>query len=327
MIVFEAFAKELIHVYREHCNGEGVLPDSSQLMIWHNGRVINLNFNFYYDLIFMIMLGLKSYCAGIRCNNSDHAIAGRQAVAPLMFIGNHLIYQTLIINDMQIRVEAPPEVQEYIMKNESFSRSGDTYRGEGGDYITETENKHIKGHLSPGVPSIAHWIKASRNHEMLQRNRGSVFEKSSLKDPNLQESSIFRFDHEVQMLRCIIRDSGILAKPYDEIPLMALDRTYLHHDLVNFLFTARENYHKVLYNPDMEIKPVFVTYEDEKVYNDISTWKIEKIRRNIDAVLNELEDNDEYRNVYLRMKSANKQKLINFYEELKLAIKNGNAVR
>ena len=227
---------------------------------------------------------------------------------------------------MQIRVEAPPEVQEYIMKNESFSRSGDTYRGEGGDYITETENKHIKGHLSPGVPSIAHWIKASRNHEMLQRNRGSVFEKSSLKDPNLQESSIFRFDHEVQMLRCIIRDSGILAKPYDEIPLMALDRTYLHHDLVNFLFTARENYHKVLYNPDMEIKPVFVTYEDEKVYNDISTWKIEKIRRNIDAVLNELEDNDEYRNVYLRMKSANKQKLINFYEELKLTIKNSNAV-
>ena len=42
-------------------------------------------------------------------------------------------------------------------------------------------------------------------------------------------------------------------------------------------------------------------------------------------MLNELEDNDEYRNVYLRMKSANKQKLINFYE-LKLAIKNINAV-
>ena len=79
-------------------------------------------------------------------------------------------------------------------------------------------------------------------------------------------------------------DLGMLAKPYDEIPLMALDRTYLHHNLVNFLFTARENYHKVFYNPDMEIKPVFVTQEDEKVYNDVSTWKIEKIRRNIDAL-------------------------------------------
>ena len=61
--------------------------------------------------------------------------------------------------------------------------------------------------------------------------------------------------------------------------MMVLDRIlYLHHDLVNLIFTAKENYHKILYNPDMEIKPVFVNNEDEKVYNDISTWKIEKIR-------------------------------------------------
>ena len=84
--------------------------------------------------------------------------------------------------------------------------------------------------------------------------------------------------HEVQMLQCIICDSGILAKPYNEIPSMALDRIYLHHSLVNFLFTVKENYHKVLYNADMEIKPVFVTYKDEKVYNDFSTWKMEKTR-------------------------------------------------
>ena len=80
------------------------------------------------------------------------------------------------------------------------------------------------------------------------------------------------------MLWCLIHDSGILAKPYDEILLMALGRTYLHHNLVNFVFTARKN-HKVLYDSDMEIKWVFVTYEDEKVYN--STWKIEKARRNM----------------------------------------------
>ena len=148
MIVFEAFAKELIHVSIEHCNSEGVLPDNNRLMISCNEQVINPNFNFYYDLIFTIMLGVKSYCAGIQCDNSDYAIAGCQTVVPVMFIGNHLIYQTLIINDMQIRVEAPPEVQECIIKNESFSRSGNTYHGEGGDYITETENKHVKGHKS-----------------------------------------------------------------------------------------------------------------------------------------------------------------------------------
>ena len=49
------------------------------------------------------------------------------------------------------------------MKKKSFLRSGNTYRGEGGDYITETDNKHIKGHLRPGIPSIAH----CRNHKML----------------------------------------------------------------------------------------------------------------------------------------------------------------
>ena len=65
MIVYEVIAKELIHVYIEHCIDEGVLPDSSQLMIWRNERVINPNFNFCYDLIFTIMLGLKSYRAGI----------------------------------------------------------------------------------------------------------------------------------------------------------------------------------------------------------------------------------------------------------------------
>ena len=33
---------------------------------------------------------------------------------------------------MKIRVEAPSEVQEYIMKNKSFSRSGNIYNGERG---------------------------------------------------------------------------------------------------------------------------------------------------------------------------------------------------
>ena len=38
--------------------------------------------------------------------------------------------------------------------------------------------------------------------------------------------------------------------------------------------------------------------------------------KNIDAALNELENNDGYGIIYLRMKSANKQKLIFFCEEL-----------
>ena len=94
-------------------------------------------------------------------------MARRQAIAPLMFIGNHLIYQTILSNDMKERLECPKEVYDFITGNESFSRSGNEYRGEGGDFITENENKHIKGHLGSGVPTLQHWIRASRNHEKL----------------------------------------------------------------------------------------------------------------------------------------------------------------
>ena len=130
-------------------------------------------------------------------------MAGRQAIALLMFIGNHLIYQTILLNDMKERLEAPKEVYDFITGNESFSRSGDEYRGKGGDYIKENENKHIKGHLGPGVPTLQHGIRASRNHEELQANCVAGFKRAGLKNPGLQSSSIFKFDIEVQVLRAI----------------------------------------------------------------------------------------------------------------------------
>ena len=132
-----------------------VSPGSSQLIIWHDEWVRNRNF--YYDFIFTIMLGLKSYC--VYCDEEE-------------------------------------------------------------DYITEAENKHGKGHLGPGVGIIAHWIKASRYYKMFEQNHYSVLKKVSLKDPNLQQSSIFKFDHKVQMLPWLICDWGILANHYEEIQLL-----------------------------------------------------------------------------------------------------------
>ena len=71
---------------------------------------------------------------------------------------------------MKIRAEAPPEIQQYIAQNESFSVSGDPFHGEGGDYITETKNKHLKSNLSPGVPTLQNWVAASRSHKLLRNN-------------------------------------------------------------------------------------------------------------------------------------------------------------
>ena len=168
---------------------------------------------------------------------------------------------------------------DFITSSKSFTRSGDEYRGEGGDFITENENKHIKGHLGLGVPTLQHWIRAIRNHEKLKGNCVDVFERTGLKDPGLQSGSIFKFDIKVQMLRTIICDSSILDDCYSQL-LKAIDGTLLHHDLVNFMYIAMENYNLLIENQEADLQPVFVIYEDENIYNDVKTWIVEKIWKN-----------------------------------------------
>ena len=87
---------------------------------WQNKKVINPSYNFYYDLVFNLLLGLKCFRAGIRKNNSDYVMAGRRKAAPIMSIGKHVIYKSLILNDMKIRVEAPAEVRNSINQTNLF---------------------------------------------------------------------------------------------------------------------------------------------------------------------------------------------------------------
>ena len=98
---------------------------------------------------------------------------------------------------MKIRVQTLKELADYIGRNESFSRSGDTLRGEGGDYVTEKENRHLKSHLPPGVPTLQSWIISSRNHQKLVKNREEVFKKAGVTDPATKSNSIFNFENEV----------------------------------------------------------------------------------------------------------------------------------
>ena len=96
---------------------------------------------------------MKYYRAGIRQDNSTFAPCGRQKVTPIIIAGKHNINQPLIVNDMRIRVEAPTKVKLYVKRNEPFDRYGDYFWEEGGDYVTKIKNKHLKSHLSPGVPT------------------------------------------------------------------------------------------------------------------------------------------------------------------------------
>ena len=66
--------------------------------------------------------------------------------------------------------------QSLLNQKESSSRPGDPCKkGECDDYSTETENKHLKPHLSPGILTVNSWIKASRNYAILTKTRDAVF--------------------------------------------------------------------------------------------------------------------------------------------------------
>ena len=63
------------------------------------------------------------------------------------------------------------------------------------------------------------------------------------------------------MLRSLIRQSTLLSSPQLEKDIMALDGTILHTDLVDFDFTAKENYHLYLKNGTDPL-PIFVNDEE-----------------------------------------------------------------
>ena len=86
------------------------------------------------------------------------------------------------------------------------------------------------------------------------------------------------------MLRATIQKSGVLLSPCSETILKAIDRCHLHSDLVNFYITAKENFHSYV-KTGADPKPVFITYEDENLYNDVSNWNIPKLKKEIFSLI------------------------------------------
>ena len=324
LIMYKAFAMELAYEYYADCVRRDMVPSQKEWAIWRENEVQNANYHLIYDLVHHYFMGIFCFRAGVRRNNSDFMVAGRQQVAPIMFIGRHRIYRKLIYRDMQTRLEAPDEVKSYIKRNESFSKSGDDTRGQGGDYVTEEENKSVKSNLPPGVPTLQNWQWASRCNGMLKRNRESVFRRAGMMDPGKQKTSIFNFEEEVQCVRASIRQSGMLSCPLQPQALVSLDGQLLHNDLVNMHLVLTENYDNFKKSPnDCVQKPVFVTFKQEAEYNDINNWTKNAIERMTQELINSMIDEDlstYYRQVHADVSSSTKPKLISFYYEVKKAL-------
>ena len=102
----------------------------NHLTDWPKNEVKNASYHLYYDLTFNFFLGLKCFGASIRHTNSLFACDGCHNVAPIMFIViDHMIYCDIVVNDTQIRVEDPDDINRFITQNESSLGSRDNYRG------------------------------------------------------------------------------------------------------------------------------------------------------------------------------------------------------
>ena len=105
-----------------------------------------------------------------------------------------------------------------------------------------------------------------------------LFERLNINDHGKEESSIFKFEDEIMMLRATIRKSGILLNPCSETIIKAVDGCQLHLDLVNFYITNKENFHSSN-KIGADSEPVFIACEDEKLYSDVSNWSIPKLKK------------------------------------------------
>ena len=86
-----------------------------------------------------------------------------------------------------------------------------------------------------------------------------------VKDPSSTSTSVFKFEKEIQLVRKLIRKSGILNKPCTKKHLKALDGSLLHHNLINFSLTATENYQNYLKDKEAELLPVFVATKKKSI--------------------------------------------------------------
>lgn len=99
VIVLYSFALELIKMYVLTCYERQKKPSLTEYVLWRS-KVINPNYNLYYDLTFSMFLAIKCFRSEVRKNNSKFILASRRVASSLFYVGKHRIYQSLIIRDL-----------------------------------------------------------------------------------------------------------------------------------------------------------------------------------------------------------------------------------
>ena len=107
----EALAQEIMYEFVSDTTS--TMHSAQTFDDWLHNSVKSKSFQLACTLVFECYAALKCFRCGVRKCNSNMMLAGRQGMAPVMFVGNHAIYRKIIHNDMFIRSMAPPEIATY----------------------------------------------------------------------------------------------------------------------------------------------------------------------------------------------------------------------
>ena len=167
-IFLYATADELVLPYVRKCLAENQTPSLTKLYDWLK-TVKYSNYIFMQEAIFTYVYSLFLFRAAVRRNNSEVLLAARTKFSSMFYGFNMTSYQEIDYRDLKMRLLAPPEIQNYIGDNESFSTSCHASKGEGGDFVLENRNKRIKSLIPKGVPTEDVWLQACRSFDTLDK--------------------------------------------------------------------------------------------------------------------------------------------------------------
>ena len=60
-MIYEALADELVYVYLIECTNGAIACNVDNFVQRRNSKIVNPNYNFYYDLTFNLLLGFICY--------------------------------------------------------------------------------------------------------------------------------------------------------------------------------------------------------------------------------------------------------------------------
>ena len=320
-ITYIAFVDELMFQFLTFCAAQNI--EASMENYWtFSSKIINPNFLFVQQMVFMFLHALMLLRRGTRCNNYEYIYSAKNKLSLLFFARNHPIYHNIITQERRIEILMPEEVRSMKFNTLSLSRTSRTGHYQSGDAIIEEVNKEAKRDLV-GIPSTKEWKRSFRNLDNINAIRSAAFHDAGITDPKSQHYDANKdISKEVRKIRVLIRESKYLATPFQFCQHTDITQTTdLSERLVNFVEIAEKNRESfipcILKGEEYKLNVVVTTKEEQEESEKVENMTMKDITAIVLAKLEAREDKELLMEIYKKeVRGKSKSKLVIFYHSL-----------